>query len=214
MTEQPTIAGYAPSGMPHIPQQQGSGYQPPLPPAPPPGSTGKIVAIAIAVIVSVLVLVGLGVGALVLFGTRTIDPAKVQQEIVRITEDAAHVAPTGIQCPDDVAIKAGTTFTCSATVDGQPIRYTVRQTDDSGTVQITSGRMLPLHDVETTTADLVGRRAGVPVTTTCGPAGRTVLVNEPGTPIHCVATNVSDSTDTAAITVQVDATDTVTYTFD
>jgi Domain of unknown function (DUF4333) len=100
----------------------------PLPATPPPAAPrrriGRIVGIVVAVLV---VLAGLGVGALVLFGSRGLDPRSVQQEIVRITQTAAGVAPTDVRCPDEITAQAGGTFTCTATVDQQPVTYEVRQ---------------------------------------------------------------------------------------
>ena len=53
----------------------------------------------------------------------------------------------------------------------------------------------------------------MPVTISCEPAGRTVIVNAPGTPIACTATNANDSTDSAEINVTVAADGTPAYTF-
>ena len=90
---------------------------PPLPPAPK-RSTGKIVGIVAAVLV---LLGGLGAAALFVFGPRTVDPASVQQEIVRITQTAVGVVPADVRCPAEIRAEAGGTFACTATVDGQPV---------------------------------------------------------------------------------------------
>ena len=47
----------------------------------------------------------------------------------------------------------------------------------------------------------------------CGPADRTVLVNSPGEPISCTATNTSDPADGAQLSATVDADGAVSYRF-
>ena len=51
------------------------------------------------------------------------------------------------------------------------------------------------------------------MTVTCEPAGHAALVNAPGTPIACTATNATDPTDSAKINVTVSADGTPAYTF-
>lgn len=182
---------------------------PPLPPAPK-HSTGKIVGIVAAVLV---LLGGLGAAALFVFGPRTVDPASVQQEIVRITQTAVGVAPADVRCPAEIPAEAGGTFACTATVDGQPVTYDVRQDDDQGHLTINYDRLLKVADVESVIAQQVGKDVDVAVTVECPPAGQTVVVNAPGTPIACTATNADDPSDSAAITVTVAADGTPGYTF-
>ena len=62
-------------------------------------------------------------------------------------------------------------------------------------------------------ADKVAKDIEVPVTVTCEPAGRSVVVNAPGTPVACTVTNASDPTDNAKITVTVAADGTPAYSF-
>jgi hypothetical protein len=195
------------------PQSFGPAYPPPFPPAPPAAprrNTGKIVGLAA---VALVLLAGLGVGALYLFGQRTVEPESVQREIVRITETAVKVTPADVRCPAEIKAQAGGTFTCTATVDRQPVTYTVRQTDDQGNLTITYDRLIKLAQLESTLADQVGKDVDVAVTVTCEPAGRTVLVNAPGTPIACTAANATDPTDSAKINVTVPAEGAPTYTF-
>jgi hypothetical protein len=197
------------------PQSYGPGYPapfapPPAPPAAPRRSTGKIVGIVAAVLV---VLGGLGAAALFLFGPRTVDPQSVQQEIVRITQTAVQVAPADVRCPDKIKAQAGGTFACTATVDRQPVTYNVRQDDDKGHLTITYDRLIKVADLQSTVADQVGKDVDIPVKVTCEPAGPTVVVNAPGTPISCTATNAADPTDNAKITVTVAADGTPAYTF-
>jgi len=62
-------------------------------------------------------------------------------------------------------------------------------------------------------AQQVGKDVDVAVNVECPPAGRTVVVNAPGTPIACTATNADDPSDSAAITVTVAADGTPSYEF-
>jgi len=169
-----------------------------------------IVGIGAAVLV---LLGGLAAAALFVFGSRTVDPASVQQEIVRITQTAVGVAPTDVRCPAEIKAQAGGTFDCTATVDGQPVTYTVRQDDDQGHLTINYDRLIKVDDVESVIAQQVGTDVDIAVTVECPPAGRTVVVNAPGTPIACTATNADDPSDSAAITVTVAADGTPGYTF-
>jgi hypothetical protein len=184
-------------------------YFPPLPPAPK-RSTGKVVGIVIAVLV---LLGGLGAAALFVFGQRTVEPESVQQEIVRITQTAVGVVPADVRCPEEIKAEAGGTFACTATVDGQPVTYNVRQDDDQGHLTINYDRLLKVDEVESIVAQQVGNDVEVAVNVECPPAGRTVVVNAPGTPIACTATNATDPSDSAAINVTVAADGTPSYTF-
>jgi hypothetical protein len=184
------------------------GY-PPLPPAPK-RSTGKIVGIVAGIVV---LLGGLGAAALFVFGPRMVEPESVQQEIVRITQTAVGVAPADVRCPEEIRAEAGGTFACTATVEGQPVTYNVRQTDDQGNLTITYDRLLKVAEVEGVIAEQVGTDVEVAVNVDCPPADRTVIVNAPGTPIACTATNATDPSDSAAINVTVAADGTPSYTF-
>ena len=75
---------------------------PPPPPAAPKGRSAGAVIGAIAGVVTLLA--GLAIGALFLFGTKTLDETQVEAEIVELTEQSAGVAPTGVECPDDIAV--------------------------------------------------------------------------------------------------------------
>jgi hypothetical protein len=195
MTAQPTF-----SPNPQTPEQ---------PPAPQ-RRTGRAAGIAIAVLV---VLVALGGTALYFFGAKTLEPESVQNEIVRITEEAVQVTPTDVTCPEDIEAQAGGTFTCTATVDSRPMTYSVHQDNDEGDLTITYDRLVRLDTVEQSLAATMSSDIGVDVIVDCAPAGRTVVVNAPGQPIDCTATNATDPTDSAAMTATVDAQGTAAYQF-
>ena len=205
---QPGAPSYGPPQPPYGMGTVPPGY-PPLPPAPK-RSTGKVVGIVAAVLV---LLGGLGAAALFVFGPRTVQPESVQQEIVRITRTAVGVVPADVTCPSEIHAQAGGTFACTATVDGQPVTYDVRQDDDQGHLTITYDRLLKVDEVEGVIAAHVGNDVEVPVNVECPPADRTVVVNAPGTPIACTVTNADDPSDSAAITVTVAADGTPSYEF-
>ena len=195
MTAQPTFSP--------APQAAGSATAPQR-------RTGRVVAVVISALV---VLAGLGVGALFLFGAKTVDPASVQQEIDRITRTAVQVAPVDVRCPVGIEAQAGGTFTCTAMVDAQPVTYWVHQNDDEGNLSVTYDRLLRMDSVEASLADTVSQAVDVAVTVDCGPADRTVLVNSPGEPISCTATNASDQADGAQLSATIDADGAVSYQF-
>jgi uncharacterized protein DUF4333 len=171
---------------------------------------GRVLGILVAVLV---VLGGLAAGALLLFGTRTVEPGSVQREIVRVTETAVQVTPTDVRCPDGVAMQAGGTFTCTALVDSDAVTYWVEQDDDQGHLTITSDRLLRLDALERTVTDKLASDLDVAATVDCGPTGRTVVRNTPGQEIACTAKSTTDPTDGAALTVTVDADGAVTYRY-
>ncbi len=188
----PPPAGYAPAPYGPVPV--------PLPPAGPRRSrTGAVVGGVVAV-------AGLGIAGLVVLGTTTLDVAEVESEIGRLTEQETALAPTGVSCPADVAVEPGATFRCSATLDGQPVTFTVRQTDDGGTVFIESdGTYVLLGQVEAALVEQVGAEAGgVAVVATCDGGGRSVLVDAVGTPIPCTVAAADDPADAVDVLASVD----------
>ena len=195
MTAQPTFSPDSPT---------------PAPPPAPSRRTGRTAGIAVAVLVA---LVAIGGTALYLFGAKTLEPESVQKEIVRITEEAVQVTPTDVACPEGITAQAGGTFTCTATVDSRPMTYTVHQDNDDGDLTITYDRLVRLDAVEQSLATTVSSDVEIPVTVDCGPAGRTVVVNAPGQPIDCTATNAADPTDSASMTATVDAEGAAAYQF-
>lgn len=217
MTQQIGHPGYPPQ--PQTPPYGPSG-QPAAPFGPPPAGSGapqpprrrRTGAVVGGIVAAVLAIVGLGVAALFLFGTKLLDTAEAEREIARITEEQAGLAASDVSCPDDVPLQAGTTTTCTGTLDGQPISFTVEQTDDEGNVQIASVEdFVIIANVEAALSQQVGAEAQVEVTTTCDADGRSVLVEGFGTPIPCTVTNATDATDSLDVIATVDDGGNVTY---
>jgi hypothetical protein len=187
MTAQPTTA---PSPFDAAPLRPAPSR--PATPRPPRRRPGRALSVAAAVLV---VLAGLGAVAQHYFlRTRTVQPAEVRDEVVRVTQAAVQVTPTGVRCPDGIAARAGATFTCTGTVDGQPVTWWVHQVDDRGALTVTVDRLLRLDALEQGVAAEVAADLRTPVTVECGPAGRTVLRNTPGQEIDCTATTTHPAT--------------------
>jgi hypothetical protein len=200
----PPAPQYGPPVSPYGPPPTGFG-----PPPTPRRRTGAIIG---AVVAAVLVLGGLVVGALLLFGARTLDTADVERQITRLTEDQAGVAPTDVSCPADVEVESGATFACSASLEDQPITFTVTQTDDDGNVRIDSDNtFVDVAVVEASLSEQLGEAAGVEVLSTCDVDGRSVLVDGIGTPISCTVANAEDASDSVEVTATVDEAGAVSY---
>jgi type 1 fimbria pilin len=68
-------------------------------------------------------------------GGDTLDTPKLETEIERGLEEQTDVVVQSVDCPEDVPIQTGATFTCTATADdGSTATIDVRQTDDQGNV--------------------------------------------------------------------------------
>ena len=194
-------------------------FSPPAPPSgsatgfgQPPAPRGRTGIIVGAVVAAVLVLGGLAVGAVLLFGARTLDTAEVERQIVQLTEDRTGVAPTDASCPADIEAERGATFACSASVQGQPISFTVTQTDDDGNVEVAGDNtFVDVATVEASLTQQLGEAAGVEVVTTCDAGGHSVLVDGVGRPIPCLVANAVDAADSVEVTATVDESGVVSY---
>lgn len=92
------------------------------------------VAVAVAVVVAFLVL---GFGTPGWFVTRVFDPVAVQTGVAKVlTDDYAAEGVADAHCPEGVQVTTGATFTCDATIDGDPVRIPVRVTDDRGGYEV------------------------------------------------------------------------------
>jgi hypothetical protein len=140
----------------------------------------------------------LGVGLWYLFAPATLDMATVEAEIVRATETLG-LTPTDIQCPGSIPVAADRVDTCSATLEGQQVSYTVKQTDDKGNVNINSSGFVVVSQVEALLRDQVGSQAGVEVVAECA-GGSRVLVGGPGTEVTCTVADAANPADSAEFT--------------
>jgi len=195
---------YGPPAVPYGPPASGFG-QPPAPRR----RTGAIVA---AVAAAVLALGGLAVGAVLLFGTTVLDTAEAERQIAAIAEEQAGVTVTDVTCPEDVELAAGTVTTCTASLEGQEVTFTVEQTDDEGNVTIDSDQTyVHVADVEALLAEQVSASAGVEVVTSCDGGDHTVLVAEDGLTLECQVAAADDPSDSAVVTATLDAEGNVSF---
>lgn len=197
-----------------------SGFgQPPVGPGLPPAGFGqppaprrRTGAVIGAIVAAVFLLGGLAVGAVMLFGTKILDSTEAEQLISQATEDQAGVAPTDVSCPSDIEAEAGATFSCTASLEGQPITFTVTQTDDDGNVEVASvNSFVDVATVEASLTEQLGEVAGVEVVSTCHVNGHSVLVDGVGTPIPCTVSNAEDASDSVEVAATVDEDGTVSY---
>ena len=199
---------YAPQ--PYAPQPYGAyppggGFAPP----PPKRRTGLIVG---SVVGGVVVLGGLGVGALFLFGSETLDSAEIEEEISALTQEVTGVAATDVECPTDIEPEAGSTFSCTAVLDGQGTSFTVEQTDDDGNVEITSDdQYVVIAEIESYLYDeaVSQNEEGTPIDISCD-TEQAVVVGGLTEPLLCTATD-TDTGDYVDLLVTVDQDGTVTY---
>jgi uncharacterized protein DUF4333 len=205
-------AGYGGPGFPPA----GPGFPPAGPgfgaPAghgrPPKKRTGAI----IGGIVAVLVLAGLGLGAFLLFGSKVLDTAEAERQIAAIAQEQAGVTVTDVSCPDDVELAAGTVTTCTASLEGQEVTFTVEQTDDEGNVTIDSDQVyVHVADVEATLAEQFSTNTGLEVVAGCDGGDHTVLVAEDGLTLDCQVALAEDPSDSAVVTATLDAEGNVSF---
>jgi hypothetical protein len=191
---------------PGFPAGPGFGYAPP--PAPK-KRTGLVVG---SIIGALVVVAGLVVGALIVFGKTTINTAEAEKQIAQLTQDQAGIAATDVSCPTDVEAKAGDTFTCTASLDGQPVTFTITQKDDQGNVNIAlDNNFVVISQLEDLLSQQVAADAGVEVTSSCDGQGHSVLVDGIGTQIACTVTNASDSSLSIDVLATVDADGNLSY---
>jgi hypothetical protein len=164
------------------------------------------------VVAGVVVLGVLAVGALLLFGTKTLDTVEAERQITQMTEEQAGVAPTDVSCPAEIEAESGATFTCTASLEDQPMSFTVTQTDDDGNVRVDSDNdFVDIATVEASLDQQWGELTGVDVVSTCDADGHSVLVDGIGAPIPCTVTNALDAADSVEITATVDGSGAVSY---
>jgi hypothetical protein len=71
------------------------------------------------------------------FVTRVLDPGAVQTGVAKVfTDDYGVDGVADVRCPDQVKVVTGATFTCTASIDGDPVTVPVRVTDGNGGYQV------------------------------------------------------------------------------
>ena len=199
----PAPAGYGGAGFPPAGPGAPAGYGPP---------PKKRIGAIVGSIVAVLVLAGLGVGAFLLFGTKVLDTAEAERQIAAIAQEQAGVTVTDVTCPGDVELAAGTVTTCTASLEGQEVTFTVEQTDDEGNVTIDSDQTyVHVADVEAALAEQFATSTGLEVVAGCDRGDHTVLVAEDGLTLQCQVAAADDPSDSAVVTATLDAEGNVSF---
>jgi hypothetical protein len=96
----------------------------------------RLLAVGVAAGVVVVFLV-LGFVTPGWFVTRVFSTDAVQAGVAKILGDAYETeGVTDVRCPERVEVVPGATFTCDATIDGDPVKIPVRVTDAKGGYQV------------------------------------------------------------------------------
>lgn len=97
---------------------------------------GKLLWIITAVVIVVAAAVGVtGFWLPGFFVTKVLDQTAVQNGVTQMLATYGDTA-TAVSCPAKQEVKAGTTFTCTATIDGKQQQVTVTVQNDNGDYQV------------------------------------------------------------------------------
>ena len=95
------------------------------------GRRRLLVAIVTALVVVVVFVLGFVTPGW--FVTRVFDAGAVQTGVAKVlADDYATDGVADVRCPQNVQVTAGATFTCDATIDGDPVTIPITVTDDRG----------------------------------------------------------------------------------
>jgi Domain of unknown function (DUF4333) len=99
-------------------------------PAPKKRSSGLIIGIVVLLVLIAVVLF-LGFVTPGFFTKRVFDTQKVEQGVTGVLTDSYKLKVSNVSCPSNEPVKTGTTFTCTATVDGaqKSVQITVKSDD-------------------------------------------------------------------------------------
>jgi hypothetical protein len=108
--------------------------------------------------------------------------ARISSELARTYK----VPPPPVSCPASVRAVAGTHFTCTATLEGQPLRVIGTVTDDKGHVEVRAASAVVVKSAaEAEIGQSLTRKVGRPVSVSC--AVPQLLVADPGLAFGCTA---------------------------
>ena len=107
-----------------------------VPPQAPPTKSSKLPLIIAGVALIALVVVA--IIAFLLFGRSTVlDQSAVQSGVKSVlTESYGLQDVSNVQCPSGQKVKAGNTFVCTVTVDGQSKTTSIKIIDSKGTYEV------------------------------------------------------------------------------
>lgn len=132
-------------------------------------------------------------------GGRRFDVLGAERQIAADLATRTSLPIPAVHCPAKVTVKRGRTFTCTTSLDGQPLTLKVTLTNAQGafTSQPLEAVLLVSKAVKAM-QDGIDRQTGEKATVDCGQ--RTVLVAHPGDNFTCTATAKGQS---QAVTVTV-----------
>ena len=115
---------------------------------------------------------GSGAGFSFSFGSSDIDSARLETAIQDEIEKSVTGATAEVSCPDDIKAEAGSTFDCTATVNGQQATIVVTQKDSDGNVSFESQQaFLFMDQAEDLVTNFVTENVPGTWTTACNPPG-------------------------------------------
>lgn len=167
------------------------------------GRSGTGLAVAGIVVGGVLTsLLAVGVVRGIALSGPAVGDVDLEREIATATGQQG--VPLGaVDCPDSAEPRAGVTFTCTAVVDGQTLRFAVTQTDDTGNVTYRrSGWAFTVKAEELLVTAAAKNFPATKWAATCAD-GRRVLVGGPGTTFPCTLTVAGDPGRTEQHTVTI-----------
>ena len=99
------------------------------------GRRRLLVAIVAALVVVVVFVLGFVTPGW--FVTRVFDASAVQAGVAKVlADDYATDGVADVRCPQNVQVTTSATFTCDATIDGDPVTIPITVTDDRGAYQV------------------------------------------------------------------------------
>jgi hypothetical protein len=151
---------------------------------------------------------GGGAGFSFSFGSSDIDSARLETAIQEEIEKSVTGATAEVSCPDDIKAEAGSTFDCTATVNGQQATIVVTQKDGDGNVSFESQQaFLFMDQAQDLVTNFVTENVPGTWTTTCNPPGAqgNIYVATPQTDFECQVTGTTaggeQQSGTAIVTV-------------
>lgn len=160
------------------------------------GESGTGLAVAGVVVGAIGTLFAVGVGLLLALATPILETSQIETRVSSATADVAGTTPSAVDCPDSIDVQPGGTFTCTATVDGQILPFTVTQKDDQGNVDFQSTGWAVTAKAEKELTDAATRNFPDTKWTAACADGKAVVVGGPGTTFSCtlsVADNPAQS---------------------